>query len=78
MIHALGLKTFVAQCALKKGGTWSGTVKNLHSGWSDVYAFGDGSEAVLQLEQMGANLIGREELATFYDLPKAEENLFNR
>ena len=29
VIHALGVKTFVAQCDLKKGGTWSGTEKNL-------------------------------------------------
>ena len=36
VIHALGLKTFVAQSSLKMGGTWDGTVKNLRSGWSDV------------------------------------------
>lgn len=78
VIHALGLKTFVAQCTLGKGGTWSGTTKNLHSGWSDVYAFRDGSEAARQLEQMGANLIGREDLVSFYALSKSEENLFDR
>ena len=78
VIHAMGLKTFVAQCGLKKGGTWSGTTKNLRCGWSDVYAFRDGSEAARQLEQMGANLIGREDLASFYDLPKSEESLFDR
>lgn len=78
VIHALGLKTFVAQCALGKGGTWSGTTKNLHSGWSDVYAFRDGSEAARQLEQMGANLIGREDLVSFYALQKSEEGLFDR
>ena len=78
VIHALGLKTFVAQCTLGKGGTWSGTTKNLHSGWSDVYVFRDGSEAARQLEQMGANLIGIEDLASFYTLPKSEENLFDR
>lgn len=78
VIHALGLKTFVAQCALGKGGTWSGTAKNLHSGWSDVYAFRDGSEAARQLEQMGANLIGREDLVSFYALSKSEESLFDR
>lgn len=78
VIHALGLKTFVAQSSLKMGGTWDGTVKNLRGGWSDVYAFRDGSEAMTLLEQMGANLIGMEDLASFYDLQKSEENLFDR
>ena len=78
VIHALGLKTFVAQSSLKMGGTWDGTVKNLRAGWSDVYCFHDGSEAMVLLEQMGANLIGMDELAVFYDLPKKEENLFDR
>lgn len=78
VIHALGLKTFVAQSSLKMGGTWDGTVKNLRAGWSDVYGFDDGSEAMVLLEQMGANLIGMDELAVFYDLPKKEENLFDR
>ena len=78
IIHALGLKTFVAQSSLKMGGTWDGTVKNLRGGWSDVYGFRDGSEAMILLEQMGANLIGMDELAAFYDLPQKEENLFDR
>ena len=78
IIHALGLKTFVAQSSLKMGGTWDGTVKNLRGGWSDVYCFRDGSEAMALLEQMGADLIGMDELASFYDLRKKEENLFDR
>lgn len=78
VIHALGLKTFVAQSSLKMGGTWDGTVKNLRNHWSDVYGFRDGSEAMTLLEQMGANLIGTEELTSFYDLQKSEENLFDR
>ena len=78
VIHALGLMTFVAQCAMKKGGTWSGTAKNLNSGWSDVFAFRDGSEASFALEKMGAQLIGTEELASFYDLQNSENSLFDR
>ena len=78
VIHALGLKTFVAQSSLKMGGTWDGTVKNLRAGWSDVYGFDDGSEAMVLLEQMGANPIGIDDLASFYDLQKREENLFDR
>lgn len=78
IIHALGLKTFVAQSSLKMGGTWDGTVKNLRNRWSEVYCFYDGSEAMMLLGQMGANLIGMDELASFYDLQKKEENLFDR
>jgi len=78
VIHALGIVTFVAQASLNVGGTWDGTVKNLQNGWSDVYVFRDGSEAMMQLEQMGANLIRMDDLTSFYDLPKAEENLFDR
>jgi hypothetical protein len=48
-------KTFVAQCTLGKGGTWSGTKYNLHHALSDVYVFADGSEAQQELCAMGAN-----------------------
>ena len=78
VIHALGLKTFVAQSSLKMGGTWDGTIKNLRAGWSDVYCFNDGSEAMTILEQMGANHIGMDDLTSFYDLQKKEDNLFDR
>lgn len=61
-IHALGRMVFVAQSDLQKGGTWSGTVKNLRFGWSPVACFRDGSEAAKQLEQMGAYQIGLEDL----------------
>ena len=64
-IHALGRMVFVAQCDLQKGGTWSGTVKNLRFGWSPVACFRDGSEASRQLEQMGAYQIGLEDLQDF-------------
>ena len=68
-IHALGTKTFVAQTSLKSGGTWDGTVKNLRAGWSSVYCFRDGSEGMELLHQMGADLIGLNDLQSFYDLP---------
>ena len=64
-IHALGRMVFVAQCDLHKGGTWSGTVKNLRFGWSPVACFRDGSEAASQLEQMGAYRIGLADLQDF-------------
>ena len=61
---------FVAQANLQKGGTWDGTVKNLHFGWSPVACFRDGSEAALELEQLGAYLIDREDLKDFGNLPE--------
>ncbi len=61
-IHALGQAVFVAQCGLHKGGTWDGTVKNLTSRWSRVFCFRDGSESSLELQQMGADLIGMEDI----------------
>lgn len=64
-IHALGQVTFVAQCDLHKGGTWAGTSKNLHYGWSSVACFADGSEAARELENMGAWLLTTEDLAAF-------------
>ena len=77
-IHALGRMVFVAQSSLGTGGTWDGTVKNLRFGWSSVACFRDGSEASVQLEQMGAYLVGPEDLADFGCLPESEENLFTR
>ena len=69
-IHALGRMVFVAQANLQKGGTWDGTAKNLHFGWSPVACFRDGSPASKELEQMGAYLIGMEDLEEFRDLPE--------
>lgn len=78
VIHALGLKTFVAQSSLRTGGTWDGTVKNLTRGWSDVFGFRDGSEAMTELSQMGMELIGMEDLSDFYELQKTQQNIFDR
>lgn len=78
VIHALGIVTFVAQSSLHSGGSWDGTVKNLQHHWSNVYGFDDGSDAMTELSQMGLELVGMEELSDFYDLPKSEENIFDR
>ena len=78
VIHALGTRTFVAQSNLKLGGTWDGTVKNLRFGWSGIWCYDDGSEAMTLLSQMGANLIGMEELKSFYDLPENEQIRMDR
>lgn len=69
-IHALGQVVFVAQAELHKGGSWDGTVKNLRFGWSSVACFRDGSEASRELEQMGAYLVGMEDLKEFRPQPE--------
>lgn len=76
IIHTLGQITFVAQAAFGKGGTWDGTVKNLRHGWSTVACFRDGSPASLELEQMGAYLMGLEELKDFSWISQSEPSLF--
>ena len=65
VIHCLGIKTFVSQSDLEKGGTWDGTVKNLQRNWSPVFCFQDGSRAALELNQLGAKLIGLSDLVNF-------------
>lgn len=69
-IHSMGQMVFVAQANLQKGGTWHGTAKNLHFGWSPVACFRDGSEASKELEQLGAYLIGMEDLQDFGSFPQ--------
>ena len=56
-IHALGEKTFVAQCPQCRGGTWSGTRENLRRGLSEVYALRDESEGIAALGMLGAVLL---------------------
>ena len=78
VIHALGLKTFVAQSGLKTGGTWDGTVKNLRMNWSPVFCFDDGSEAVELLFQMGAGSVTMEALVSIYDISQNQMNFIDR
>ena len=76
-IHAMGRMVFAAQADLGKGGTWDGCVKNLRFGWSPLACFRDGSEASLQLEQMGAYLVDREDLYDFAVLSTPDATLFD-
>ena len=78
VIHALGLKTFVAQSSLKTGGTWDGTVKNLRFGWSPVFGYEDGSEAMDLLFQMGATPVRMEQLNSIYDLSQNQTSFIDR
>lgn len=63
VIHCLGVGVFVAQVRLRKGGTWSGTAKNLSCKWSPVFCFEDGSAGTQKLLQMGAAAVTGESLA---------------
>lgn len=72
VIHALGYLTLVAQCSMGTGGTWDGTTKNLRNHWSPVFCFDDGSDASIQLQQCGANLISPEQLS---DLSALQQNI---
>lgn len=65
VIHCLGEITFAAQCTLEKGGTWDGSVRNLKNLWSPLYCFDDGSQAMQELECMGASLVETPELSDF-------------
>ena len=76
VIHALANVTMVAQCELEAGGTWQGTSLNLHYGWSPVHCFRDGSEAMTQLEQRGAELIDLEQLENLAELSVRQNSLF--
>ena len=78
VIHALGLKTFVAQASMKTGGTWDGTVKNLRFGWSSVFCYDDGSDVMQLLFQMGATPVHMEDLNSIYELSQNQSNLFDR
>ena len=78
VIHALSDRVFVAQCSYQTGGTWDGTVKNLRFGWSRVSCFGDGSKAVAQLEQMGAEIVGMRQLTDLSAAAEKEITLFDQ
>ena len=65
IIHSIGQMTFVAQSSLHKGGTWSGTVKNLNCQWNPVFCFDDGSLAAEELVMMGAQPICTTDLQNF-------------
>lgn len=77
IIHALPAFTLVAQSAVKTGGTWDGTVRNLRQGWSKVLCFDDSSKSTALLEQMGAARIQTSQLGDLPLLAEPEYNLFS-
>lgn len=77
VIHALADATLVAQCTYGKGGTWDGTMRNLKESWSPVFCFDDGSVAIRELTQMGAQPIRLPQLQALPELKK-EHTLFDQ
>lgn len=75
VIHALGRMVFVAQARLGRGGTWDGVTRNLRLNLSSVACFRDGSEAMQELEQMGAFLVGTEDLRDLGALVQSSRNI---
>ena len=78
IIHCLGLRTFVARCGLRQGGTWDGTMRNLSRGWSLVYCFDDGSESIQQLIHAGAEPVLLNKLHDFAGLPVPVFRIFDQ
>ena len=76
VIHALGEKTFVAQSACHRGGTWDGTVKNLQHDWSPVFCFDDHSQATTLLCQQGAREVCLTQLQNIRELEPKIISLF--
>ncbi len=75
-IHALGIAAIAAQCSLRTGGTWDGSVKNLRFGWSPLDVFDVGSESAGLLEQMGAVKLTTEDLKDLRHLPAPAQQKF--
>ncbi len=74
LIHCMGRLTLVAQCRKEKGGSWDGSVNNLHNSWSPLYCFDDGSEGAQALISRGANPVTAAQLT---DLAQLVENGLN-
>ena len=68
VIHTLSELVLVAQTALEHGGSWDGTVRNLHNGWGNVCCFADDTKATSRLKDLGASTITLEELNALHRL----------
>lgn len=77
-IHALGAVTLVAQAELRSGGSWDGSARNLRYGWSPLCCFNDGSDAALELVQMGALPVSASELSDFAALSRENISFFDQ
>lgn len=78
VIHSLGRETLVAQCDLRKGGTWDGTTRNLHRNWSPVFCFDDGSDGTRELVRRGATPVTQAQLSNIGALQPDILNFFDQ
>ena len=78
VIHSLAELTLVAQSSLEKGGTWDGSVKNLKNGWNSVSVYADGSEAAIQLQNRGAQLVTTEALRDLAAMAEQTVSFINK
>ena len=62
IIHSMGAMTYVAQSAVFRSGTYSGTMRNLKNRWSPVIMHSDGSTAAEHFAQLGATLVELQKL----------------
>lgn len=67
LIHTLGQVILVAQCG-SRGGTWSGTIRNLRNGWRPVFFNREDAGSREELGQRGATPIGQEALCDYQKL----------
>ena len=77
VIHSMGIFTVTAQCRAGVGGSWSGSVNNLHHGYSPLFCFADGSQGAAMLADRGAQLITLEQLADLNALRSDSPNFFD-
>ena len=78
IIHSLADRTFVAQTAFGKGGTWSGTCYNLRHNLSTVACFDDGLEACRELINRGAISVTMEMLKNLDSIKADTINFIDR
>lgn len=76
VIHCLANRVLVAQSAMGKGGTWDGVTKNLRHSWSSVFCFDDGTKAMRELMERGAQPVTPEQLTSLDRLTEATVNFF--
>ncbi len=62
IIHGISSRTLVAQCSLRAGGTWEGTVENLKRGYSQVLCYQDGTAAMTELVDRGGQWVTKDQL----------------
>lgn len=77
LIHALGERSFVAQCAVGSG-TWQGAANALKHAIAPVFVCNDGSEGAKGLENLGAAPVTPEKLNDLSALCPAQTSLFDR